>query len=83
MPYRPLQCCAAFLYRVLLGVGTVDQSARQTIGMLIESMAGKSGALHGTFQVREHVFFPLALLLRLAVIGHLSGARVVCDPWAV
>lgn len=27
--------------------------SRMTIGMLIESMAGKSGSLHGMFQVRE------------------------------
>jgi DNA-directed RNA polymerase I subunit RPA2 len=27
--------------------------SRMTIGMLIESMAGKSGSLHGMFQVRS------------------------------
>lgn len=27
----------------------------QTIGMLIESMAGKSGAMHGTYQVCSHI----------------------------
>ncbi|CAN0322926.1 unnamed protein product, partial [Laminaria digitata] len=27
--------------------------SRMTIGMLIESMAGKSGAMHGTFQVKR------------------------------
>ena len=36
-------CVASFVGRRLIS---------QTIGMLIESMAGKSGAMHGTFQVR-------------------------------
>jgi DNA-directed RNA polymerase beta subunit len=30
--------------------------SRMTIGMLIESMAGKSGAMHGMFQVRQSSF---------------------------
>jgi DNA-directed RNA polymerase beta subunit len=30
--------------------------SRMTIGMLIESMAGKSGAMHGMFQVRRAIF---------------------------
>jgi DNA-directed RNA polymerase I subunit RPA2 len=29
--------------------------SRMTIGMLIESMAGKSGALHGMYQVRKAI----------------------------
>jgi DNA-directed RNA polymerase I subunit RPA2 len=28
--------------------------SRMTIGMLVESMAGKAGALHGHFQVRTY-----------------------------
>lgn len=37
--------------RPFLYVAEIICSVGQTIGMLIESMAGKSGALHGTFQV--------------------------------
>ncbi|CAM9978047.1 unnamed protein product, partial [Hapterophycus canaliculatus] len=33
--------------------------SRMTIGMLIESMAGKSGAMHGTYQVRSTDGCPL------------------------
>ena len=37
---------------VVLDIGC----SRMTIGMLIESMAGKAGALHGTFQVTTCIF---------------------------
>lgn len=37
------RCCRFHLFK--------KNEMSKTIGMLIESMAGKSGALHGTFQV--------------------------------
>jgi DNA-directed RNA polymerase I subunit RPA2 len=36
--------------------------SRMTIGMLIESMAGKSGAMHGMFQVGKFLFVPFSHL---------------------
>lgn len=49
--------------------------SRMTIGMLIESMAGKSGALHGMFQVRKETIE--SLFLRLLFPNHLDFERII------
>ena len=45
--------------------------SRMTIGMLIESMAGKSGAMHGMFQVGKFLFVPFS---------HLAQSSAQCHP---
>ena len=52
--------------------------SRMTIGMLIESMAGKSGALHGMFQVSVYVCVCVCLIFLLLYFFVFHRSLKIC-----